>query len=576
MAADLEVPGRGMWARAVGPLVTLLVCLALWLLAWFGVVRLVPAPFLCVAVAFAALRGRIVGGVASVVVAVVYAAAAPNLVGSPAGPPTITDLVVLTVLLLGLVFLISSRVDWLYARVESALTAASTAERRASLITGDAARRAGESDEIGRIYEELRIRSERDAAALEMLEAALDAVAQGIAVVDQQANLVWWNRSLAAMSGIPLESRGMRGPAPATSFLDRAQLSHSLETGETVTRLTGPANGNGDRRDAYVEQYSPVETPSGGRFVAVTVAQVLAGHAAPAAPAPGAPLPAAGPAAAPASPAPASSPAAASDPMVLDPDVIDTLRAPLAAIREYVWFMVAGPDEPRRRANDEYGSRVLGAAQQMDDRIQALLEYSHVLKGPVRMGEVQLDEVVRDALQGLEPGLTTSGARVRIVSQPAPGPVAGDRQLLTLAVTHLIGNAIKYVPPDVPPRVLVWMEQVDGRARVSVEDNGIGIQKGEERRLFRLFERLPDAEAYPGNGVGLAVVRAAVERMGGRVGVQSEPGWGSRFWLELKEAPGTGTGSLSAEPAQAIELPPITRPEGSSFAGIGEDEWRPL
>jgi len=64
--------------------------------------------------------------------------------------------------------------------------------------------------------------------------------------------------------------------------------------------------------------------------------------------------------------------------------------------------------------------------------------------------------------------------------------------------------------------------------------------------------------------------------MGGRVGVQSEPGWGSRFWLELKEAPGTGTGSLSAEPAQAIELPPITRPEGSSFAGIGEDEWRPL
>ena len=578
MAADLEVPGRGVWARAVGPLVTLLVCLSLWLLAWLGDVRLVPAPFLCVAVAFAALRGRTVGGVASVVVAVLYAAAAPSLVGTPPGPPTITDLVVLAVLLLALVFLVSSRVDWLYARVESALTAASTAERRASLITGDAARRAGESDEIGRIYEELRVRSEQDAAALEMLEAALDAVAQGIAVVDQQANLVWWNRSLAAMSGIPIEARGMRGTAPTTAFLDRAQLSHSLETGETVTRLTGPTNGNGERREAYVEQYSPVETASGGRFVAVTVAQVLGGHANTSAPAasasPAASAPAAAPA--PAVPAPTPSAVAVSDPMMLDPDVIDTLRAPLAAIREYVWFMVAGPDEPRRRANDEYGSRVLGAAQQMDDRIQALLEYSQVLRGPVRMGEVQLDEVVRDALQGLEPGLTTSGARVRIVSQPAPGPVVGDRQLLTLAVTHLIGNAIKYVPPDVPPRVLVWMEQVDGRARVSVEDNGIGIQKGEERRLFRLFERLPDAEAYPGNGVGLAVVRAAVERMGGRVGVQSEPGWGSRFWLELKEALGTGAASLSEEPAQAIELPPITRPEGSSFAGIGEEEWRPL
>jgi PAS domain-containing protein/two-component sensor histidine kinase len=569
MAADLEVPGRGVWARAVGPLVTLLVCLSLWLLAWFGIVRLVPAPFLCVAVAFAALRGRILGGVVGAVIAVAYAAAAPNLIGSPAGPPTITDLVVLAVLLLALVFLVSSRVDWLYARVESALTAASTAERRASLITGDAARRAGESDEVGRVYEELRTRSERDASALEMLEAALDAVAQGIAVVDQQANLVWWNRSLAAMSGIPLESRGMRGPAPAAPFLDRAQLSQSLDAGETVTRLIGPMNGNGDRAQTYVEQYSPVETPGGGRFVAVTVAQVLGGGTAVPAPAP-----------TPADSTALAASAAPSDPMVLDPDVIDTLRAPLAAIREYVWYMVAGPDEPRRRANDEYGSRVLGAAQQMDDRIQALLEYSHVLRGPVRMGEVQLDEVVRDALQGLEPGLTTSGARVRIVSQPTPGPIAGDRQLLTLAVTHLIGNAIKYVPPDVPPRVLVWMEQVDGRARLSVEDNGIGIQKGEERRLFRLFERLPEAEAYPGNGVGLAVVRAAVERMGGRVGVQSEPGWGSRFWVELKEAVGAGA-QLAAresapESAQATELPPITRPEGSSFAGIGEEEWRPL
>jgi PAS domain-containing protein/two-component sensor histidine kinase len=565
MAADLEVPGRGVWARAVGPLVTLLVCLSLWLLAWFDIVRLVPAPLLCVAVAFAALRGRILGGVVSAVIAVAYAAAAPNLIGSPAGPPTITDLVVLAVLLLALVFLVSSRVDWLYARVESALTAASTAERRASLITGDAARRASEGDEVGRVYEELRTRSERDASALEMLEAALDAVAQGIAVVDQQANLVWWNRSLAAMSGIPLESRGMRGPAPAAPFLDRAQLSQSLEAGETVTRLVGPMNGNGDRAQTYVEQYSPVETPGGGRFVAVTVAQVLGGGTAEPAPAP-----------APADSTALAASATPSDPMVLDPDVIDTLRAPLAAIREYVWYMVAGPDEPRRRANDEYGSRVLGAAQQMDDRIQALLEYSHVLRGPVRMGEVQLDELVRDALQGLEPGLTTSGARVRIVSQPTPGPVAGDRQLLTLAVTHLIGNAIKYVPPDVPPRVLVWMEQVDGRARLSVEDNGIGIQKGEERRLFRLFERLPEAEAYPGNGVGLAVVRAAVERMGGRVGVQSEPGWGSRFWVELREAVGAGGQPAVPEPAQATELPPITRPEGSSFAGIGEEEWRPL
>lgn len=564
MVADREVPGQGVWARVAGPLVTLLVCVSLWLLAYLGVARLVPAPFLCLAVAFAALRGRLVGGVASAVIAVGYAILAPALVGTPLGPPTMTDLVVLGVILLALVFLVSSHVDWLYARVESALDAASTAERRASLVTGDAARRAAETAEAGRVYEEVRQKAERDAEVLEMLEAALDAVAQGVAVVDQQANLIWWNRSLAAMSGIPLEQRGA-GTSPAAPFLDRDQLIRTLVAGETATRLTGSGNGNGGTSDSYVEQYSRVETPNGGRFVAVTVAQVMPGGKGAASAPP--PAPVAEAAAAPAAP---PSP----DPTMFDAEVIDTLRAPLAAIREYVWFMVAGPDEPRRRANDEYGGRVLGATQQMDDRIQALLEYSHVLRGPVKMGEVQLDEVVRDALQGLEPGLSASGARVRIVAQPAPGPVAGDRQLLTLAVTHLIGNAIKYVPPDVPPRVLVWMEQVDGRARLSIEDNGIGIQKGEERRLFRLFERLPEAEAYPGNGVGLAVVRAAVERMGGRVGVQSEPGWGSRFWVELREA--ASSGKPLVEQPVAAELPPISRPEGSSFAGIGEEEWRPI
>ncbi len=565
MVTEREFPGRGVWPRIVGPLATLLVCASLWLLAYADVVRLVPAPFLGLAVVFGALRGRIVGGLTSVVIAVAYAAIAHQLIGTPLGPPTVTDLIVLAILLASVVFLVSSRVDWLHARVETALAAAATAERRAALVTGDAARRASETGEVGRLYEDLRQRAGRDAHSLEVLEAALDAVAQGVAVVDRQANLIWWNRSLAALGGLPSEARRSeraRGDLPA-AFIDRDQLARAFDRGETVTRLSkGTLGLNGDKPHTYVEQYAPLETAGGGRLVAVTVAQVMPhanGNSSPPA----------------AASAPASLPSS-NDPVVLDPEVIDTLRAPLAAIREYVWYMVAGPDQPRRRANDEYGSRVLGAAQQMDERIQALAEYSQVLRGPVKTEPIQLGEVVRDALQGLEPGLTASGARVRIVAHPAPGPVSGDRQLLTLAVTHLIGNAIKYVPADVPPRVLLWMEQVDGRARLSVEDNGIGIAKGDERRLFRLFERLPEAEAYPGNGVGLAVVRAAVERMGGRIGLQSEPGWGSRFWIELRGADAGDPAQLSALDEQTVGAEPVNRPEGSSFAGIADDEWRPI
>ena len=157
MVADREVPGRGVWAQIVGPLVTLLVCGALWLLAVAGV-RLVPAPFLCLAVTFAALRGRIVGGVVSVVITLAYAIAAPVLIGLPLGPPTLTDLVVLAVVLLGLVFLISSRVDWLCLRVESAL-------RKDSLVLRSKGRQCIDERAVSDRYFRLRIRRVRQGEA---------------------------------------------------------------------------------------------------------------------------------------------------------------------------------------------------------------------------------------------------------------------------------------------------------------------------------------------------------------------------------------------------------------------------
>ncbi len=82
----------------------------------------------------------------------------------------------------------------------------------------------------------------------------------------------------------------------------------------------------------------------------------------------------------------------------------------------------------------------------------------------------------------------------------------------------------------------VRAELRDGRVRVWVEDNGIGVAPEHHERIFRVFERLNPAEDYPGTGIGLAIVRKGVERMGGRVGVESQPGGGSRFWIELSQA----------------------------------------
>ena len=73
--------------------------------------------------------------------------------------------------------------------------------------------------------------------------------------------------------------------------------------------------------------------------------------------------------------------------------------------------------------------------------------------------------------------------------------------------------------------------------RIWIEDNGIGIAAEHHERIFGLFHRLPDAQKYPGTGVGLALVRKGAERMSGRAGVESTPGLGSRFWIELPEKP---------------------------------------
>ena len=94
---------------------------------------------------------------------------------------------------------------------------------------------------------------------------------------------------------------------------------------------------------------------------------------------------------------------------------------------------------------------------------------------------------------------------------------------------------MKFVAPGARPTVRLWSEIKDGFARIWVEDKGIGIPKHAQPRLFGMFQKLDNQ--YEGTGIGLAIVRKVVERMGGKVGVESEPDRGSRFWVELRLAP---------------------------------------
>jgi len=114
--------------------------------------------------------------------------------------------------------------------------------------------------------------------------------------------------------------------------------------------------------------------------------------------------------------------------------------------------------------------------------------------------------------------------------------VRGSAVMLEQVLANLLGNAVKFVPPKSKPHIEVWSEAHGPMVRLCVQDNGIGMKPEHLKKLFQPFTRLVNGADYPGTGIGLAIVRKGVERMGGRAGVDSQPGKGSCFWIELPAA----------------------------------------
>ncbi len=211
------------------------------------------------------------------------------------------------------------------------------------------------------------------------------------------------------------------------------------------------------------------------------------------------------------------------------------LRAPLRAMRGFSQVLL---EDFSGRSLDydgqSYVNRISEAALRMDLLIQDLLHYSRLSRSQIRLEPVDLRTITQSVLDALEREIETRGARVT-VEEPLPD-LLGDRILLVQILTNLLSNAIKFVAPGVLPVVRIRAERRGDNVRLWVIDNGIGIAPEHQERIFKIFERLNSAADYPGTGIGLALVRKAADRMGGAVGVESELGRGSRFWVELSAA----------------------------------------
>jgi PAS domain S-box-containing protein len=209
------------------------------------------------------------------------------------------------------------------------------------------------------------------------------------------------------------------------------------------------------------------------------------------------------------------------------------LRAPLRAMHGYAAALIEDAGHKLAVNEREYLQRISNAAQRLDRLINDVLTYSRLARTEVQFDRVDLDAVVRETLLQY-PSLISAQARIS-VAYPL-GVVLGHEALIVQVVSNLLSNAVKFVLPGVLPEIKVYSERHDEGLRLWVEDNGIGIAHHNHTRIFGMFQRLNAEWAYEGTGMGLSIVKKAAERMGGRVGVESDEGKGSRFWLDLKSA----------------------------------------
>jgi signal transduction histidine kinase len=254
------------------------------------------------------------------------------------------------------------------------------------------------------------------------------------------------------------------------------------------------------------------------------------------------------------------------------------LRAPLRAMQGLSSLLVEEAGAALSETGKDCADRIDKSAQFMDALLSDLLAFSRVSQQHVELASVNLKTVVESVLARLQKDIRVKHARVES-SGPWPVVLAHEATLAQV-LFNLASNALKFVASDVPPLLRLRAEELPPRqsidpplpssphsstnppihssvpppgpsinppihsslappppvawVRIWVEDNGPGIALGHQDQIFRLFTRLL-GDKYAGTGIGLAIVQKGVERMGGRVGVESSPGHGSRFWFELKK-----------------------------------------
>ena len=207
------------------------------------------------------------------------------------------------------------------------------------------------------------------------------------------------------------------------------------------------------------------------------------------------------------------------------------LKAPLRGIDGYSQLLEknysSGLDDDGRL----FIRNVRASAAQMHQLIEDLLHYSRMERRTLQSVSIDLSELVQAVVAERAEELTQGGVSLRLELQPLV--VCADRDGLSIVLRNLVENAVKFSRNAQPPTLEIGARAERDQALLWVRDNGIGFDMRFQDRIFEIFQRLQRAEDYPGTGVGLALVRKAMQRMNGRVWATSAPGEGATFFLEI-------------------------------------------
>lgn len=207
------------------------------------------------------------------------------------------------------------------------------------------------------------------------------------------------------------------------------------------------------------------------------------------------------------------------------------LRTPLRSMSGFAKALVEDESANLTPLGLEYAQRIAHSAKYMDALLLDLLAYSRLARAEMSPQPLALDDPIEELLSVVQKEIRDRGVRVEVLSPL--GSVYVHLPTLKQILSNLISNSLKFTAPERSPLLRIYTTPNGRLLRLWVEDNGIGIAPEHQEKIFGLFQRLHDSQAYPGTGIGLALVRKGAERLGGRAGVESQPGVGSRFWVDL-------------------------------------------